>query len=201
MGTARTMRSAKRTTSSVDTARAPAASTSTISAMRSPGPDPDIATSYPAATAARAMVVPTLPAPTMPRRRSADSPLDTGGSSNRRRQAGGIRLLGRMCEQFPDPRNHLSSVQLDGRHPLLLGYSPSRVRPVEPAEPELPTDARSLGRNRFRRTEIQRTIVDLGLKAFSRGTRPTPLGRRVLEYLRPVRPLNLSGFRVGPGPV
>src|SRR2546427_5839088 len=120
------MRPAYLTTSSVESARAPVASTSTISSMRSAGPDPEIATSYPPATAARAMAVPALPAPTMPRRRSVGSLLDTGCSRVRGRRAlvPSCRLAGRTREQLPDSRDHLPTVQIDGRHLLFVWYSP-----------------------------------------------------------------------------
>jgi hypothetical protein len=67
--------SASRTSRSVVTARAPGARTSTVNAISSADPDPEMATSYPAAIAARAIVVLSLPAPTMPRRRSLGSGL------------------------------------------------------------------------------------------------------------------------------
>src|SRR4030088_817342 len=107
------------TTSSVVRARAPGASTSTISSMRSAGPEPDIATSYPAATAARAKAVPALPAPTIPRRRSVGALLDTGRSRVRAgREVAWCRLLGWLREQLSDSGDHLPSIQLDGRHLL-----------------------------------------------------------------------------------
>src|SRR3979490_1707270 len=131
--------------------------------MRSAGPEPDIATSYPPATAARAIAVPALPAPTMPRRRSVTS-LDTGWSPVRPRRATNAwrQLLGRIGEQFPDSRDHLPSVQLDGRHLLFVWYSPGRVRQIEAAEPEKANDPRNFGRDRFHRPEIQRSFVNLG---------------------------------------
>src|ERR1700674_4527458 len=135
MGIARTMRSEKRTTSSVEASRAPGASTSTIRAIRSAAPDPDMATSHPPAVAARAIVVPTFPAPTIPKRRPAISALNTGRSSRGPRAHAGGGLLNRgFCEKFPHARNHLASVQLDGRHLLFVGYSPRGVSKVESAE-------------------------------------------------------------------
>src|SRR2546430_13251043 len=92
--------------------------------MRSAPPDPDMATWYPAAIAARAMVVPTRPAPTMPRRPSPVSPLDM---DLRRHRFGGItgRNLGyrMMGQQLAHPRNYLPPVKLDPRHPLLERHS------------------------------------------------------------------------------
>src|SRR4030081_3831455 len=97
--------------------------------MRSAGPEPDMATSYPPATAARAIAVPALPAPTMPRRPSVASPLNTGGSRAPARRVFFARpkRLGRIREQVPDSRDHLPSVQLDGRHLLFVGYSTGRI--------------------------------------------------------------------------
>src|SRR6202022_904424 len=148
-GIARTMRPAYRATSSVVSGGAPGASTRTISSLRSADPDPEIATSYPPATAARAIAVPALPAPTIPRRRSVGSLLDTGCSRVRRRRAlvAWRWLIGRFREQFPDSRDHLPSVQLDGRHLLFVWDSPGRVGQVEPAEPEKADDPSDLGRH------------------------------------------------------
>src|ERR1700737_5014267 len=201
IGIARTMRPACLTTSSVESARAPGASTSTISSIRSAAPDPEIATSYPPATAARAIAVPALPAPTMPRRRSVGSLLDTGCSRVRRRRAlvAWRWLIGRFREQFPDSRDHLPSVQLDGRHLLFVWDSPGRVGQVEPAEPEKANDPRNFGRDRFHRPEIQRSFVDLCLESIHRRPRPPALGRSLLEDVSPMWPLNVRGFLVGSG--
>src|SRR3981189_1670889 len=119
--------------------------------MRSAGPEPEIATSYPAATAARAKAVPALPAPTIPRRRSVGALLDTGGSRVRARRDlfAWSQLLGWLREQLSDSRDHLPSVQVDGRHLLLMWYSPGRVGQIEPAEPEKANDPRNFGRDRF----------------------------------------------------
>src|SRR6266851_2434476 len=199
MGIARTMRPAYLTTSSVESARAPGASTSTISSMRSAGPDPDIATSNPPATAARAIALPALPAPTMPRRRSVASLLNTGCVRGRRDLVVRCRLLRRIREQLPDSRDHLPSVQLDGRHLLFVWYPPGRVGQVEPAEPEDANDPRNFGRDGFHRSEIQRSFVDLGLESIHRRPRPPALGRGLLEDMSPMWPLDVRGFLVGPG--
>src|SRR2546426_1600556 len=201
IGIASTMRPAYLTTSSVESARAPGASTSTISSMRSANPDPEIATSYPPATAARAIAVPALPAPTIPRRRSVGSLLDTGRSPVRARQAGvaWCRLLGRIREQLPDSRDHLPSVQFDGRHLLFVRYSPRRVGQIEPAQPEQANDPRNFGRDRFHRPEIHRSFVDLGLESIHRRPRPPALSRGLLEDMSPMWPLNVRGFLVGSG--
>src|SRR5437660_10618101 len=169
--------------------------------MRSEGPEPDIATSYPAATAARAKAAPALPAPTLPRRRSVASPLNPRRSRVRARRAlvAWCRLLGRIREQLPDSRDHLPSVQLDGRHLLFVWDSPGRVGQVEPAEPEKANNRRNLGRDRFHRPEIQRSFVDLGLESIHRRSRPSTLSGGVLEDMSPVRPLTVRGFLVGPG--
>src|SRR6267378_6502062 len=139
MGTASTIRSACWTTSSVEAARAPGARTSTISAMRSAGPDPEMTTLYPAAIAARAIVVPTLPAPTMPRRRSPVSLLDMGLNSHSRGDMARWNWRNRMIgEQLAHPRNHLAPVELDRRQPLLVRHPPGGVGQVESTEPEQP---------------------------------------------------------------
>src|SRR5713101_4749480 len=196
IGIARTMRPAHLTTASVESARAPGASTSTISSMRSAAPDPDIATSYPPATAARAMAVPALPAPTMPSRRSVTSLLATGRSRVRGRRAlvACCQLIGRIREQFPDSRDHLPSVQLDGRHLLFVWHSPGRISQVEPAEPEEANDPRNLARDGFHGSEIKRSFLDLGLESIHRRPRPSALGRSLLEDMSPMRPLNVRGF-------
>src|SRR5467141_1579203 len=201
IGIARTIRPAYLTTTSVESARAPGASTSTISSMRSADPDPEIATSYPPATAARAIAVPALPAPTMPRRPSVGSLLDIGRSPIRARQArvAWCRLLGRIREQLPHSRDHLPSVQLDGRHLLFVRYSPRRVGQVEPAEPKKANDPRNFGRAGFHRSEIQRSFLDLGLESIHRRPGPPALGRSLLEDMSPMRPLNVRGFLVGSG--
>src|ERR1700674_302026 len=201
IGIARTMRPAYLTTSSVERARAPGASTSTISSMRSADPDPEIATSYPPATAARAIAVPALPAPTMPRRRSVGSLLDTGRSPVRAREApvAWSRHLVRIREQLPDSRDHLPSVQFDGPHLLFVRNSPGGVGQIEPAQPEKADDPSDLGRNGFHRPEVQRSLVDLGLEPIHRRPRPPALGRGSLEDMSPVRPLNVRRFLVGSG--
>src|SRR5216683_1930240 len=167
--------------------------------MRSAGPDPDIATSYPPATAARAKAVPALPAPTIPRRRSVDSLLDTGCVRGRRDLVVRCRLLRRIREQLPDARDHLPSVQLDGRHLMFVWYSPRRIGQVEAAEPEEANDPCNFGRDGFHRSEIQRSFVDLGLESIHRRSRPSALGRSLLEDMSPMRPLNVRGFLVGSG--
>src|ERR1022692_624929 len=200
MGTARTMMPAEPTTSSVVTGRAPGASTSTISAMRSGGPEPEMAMSYPALIAARATVVPIFPAPTMPRRRSVGLLLDIRGSViRRRRRTRGCRLGGWLREQLSDAWNHLAPIELDRRHSLLVRHSPSGIRPVESAEPELPNHRGNLGRHGFRRSEIQRSVCDLGLESLHRRARPSSFGGCALKHLRPVRPLNRDSFFVRPG--
>src|SRR3984893_6717591 len=199
MGTARTMRSAKPTTSSVETARAPGASTSTISAMRSAAPDPEIATSYPAAIAARAIVVPTLPAPTIPRRRSPVSPLDTGLSRHPRgdgaRWNGGNGMIG---EQFAHPRDQLAPGELDCRQPLFVRHSSSGVRQVKSTEPEQPHHRGNLGGDRFWRSDIQRSACSFGLESGHRRACPSALARRLLERLLPVGVLNIDGLLICP---
>src|SRR5690348_11474077 len=105
--------------------------------MRSAAPDPEMATSYPDAIAARAIVVPTLPAPTMPRRRAAVSVLDTGLSRHRRGEVAGGNLGNQMIgEQLAYPRNHLASVEFDRRQPLFMRHAPSGISEVEPTKPE-----------------------------------------------------------------
>src|SRR5258708_5667522 len=90
--------------------------------MRSAGPDPDRATSYPAAIAIWAIVVPNLPAPTMPRRKSPPPMLGTGACGVvRRRALGRQHRLNRLApcgQQLADPRNHLAAIQLDRRCPV-----------------------------------------------------------------------------------
>src|SRR6266852_8333016 len=199
IGIARTMRPAYPTTSSVESARALGASTSTISSMRSAGPDPDIATSYPPATAARAIAVPALPAPTMPRRRSVASLLNTGCIRGRRDLVVRCQLAGRIREQLPDSRDHLPSVQLDVRHLLFVWYPPSRVGQVEPAESEKANDPRNFRRDRFHRPEVQRSFVDLGLESIHRRPRPPALGCGLLKDMSPMWPLNVRGLLVGSG--
>src|SRR5713226_9170876 len=193
------MRSACLTTSSVVRARAPGASTSTIRSMRSADPDPEIATSYPPATAARAIAVPALPAPTMPRRRSVASLLNTGCIRGRRDLVVRCQLAGRIREQLPDSRDHLPSVQLDGRHLLFVWYSPGRIGQVEPGEPEEANDPRNFGRDGFHPSEIERSFVDLGLESIHRRPRPPALGRSLLEDMSPMWRLNVRGFLVGSG--
>src|SRR5580704_7407814 len=193
MGTAKMMSSACRATSAVVTACAPGASTSTISSMRSGAPEPDTATSYPPAVAARAIAVPIFPAPTMPKRLWAASCPDTGRSSARGHKArdGRGQLNRRICEELPHPWNHLASVQLDGRQFLLVRNAPGRIGQVESTEPEQSDDPRDLVRDRLRRPEIQGSLLDLTLEPLHRRTGPSPLGGGVLEHVRPMRILDV----------
>src|SRR5207302_520286 len=141
-----------------------------------------------------AIAVPIFPAPTTPRRRSPASLLDMGCPGVRGRGALVHRrwLNVRVREQFPDSWNHLTPVQLDGRHLLFVRYSPCGVRQVESTEPEQPDNPGDLGRDRFHRTEIKRSFVDLGLESLLCRPRPSALGRRVLEDMSPVRPLSIE---------
>src|SRR5260370_37110779 len=114
--------------------------------MRSAVPDPDMATSSPAAIAARAIVVPTLPAPTMPRRRSPVSPLNMGSSVlPRRALIGRNRLNRRTLKQLPHARNHLTPVELERRQPLFVVPSSGGVGQSEPTEHDQPNAGRRHG--------------------------------------------------------
>jgi hypothetical protein len=97
----------------------------------------------------------------MARPSAASPPKDTGSSGLRFRHTSTSRsrLSGRICKQLPNPGNHLTSVELDGRQLLFVGYSPRGAGKIESAEPEPPDDRRHLGGNRFRRPEIQRSAA------------------------------------------
>src|ERR1700730_12950561 len=96
--------------------------------MRSAVADPDMATSYPAAIAARAIVVPTLPAPTMPTRRSPVTALDTGLSRLPGRGLYGWNGGNRLTSQQRRLRlNPFESVELVRRQPLFVRHSSGGV--------------------------------------------------------------------------
>src|SRR5258708_40194250 len=132
------------------------------------------------------MAVPALPAPMMPRRRSVASVLDTGCVRGRRDLVVRSQLAVRIREELPDARDHLASIQLNGRHLLFVWYSPGRVGQVKPAEPEEANDPRNLGRDGLHRTEVQRSLIDLGLESLHRRPRPPALRRGSLEDMSPV---------------
>src|SRR6202022_2455857 len=131
--------------------------------MRSAVPDPEMATSYPAAIAARAIVVPTRPAPTIPRRRSPVSSLYTGLSRNRRGEVTGRNRGYRMIrQQLAHPRNDLAPVELDRRQPLSVRHSSRGVGQIESTQPEEAHHRRNFGGDGFRRSDIQRSFRSFG---------------------------------------
>src|ERR1700682_4255996 len=99
--------------------------------------------------AARAIVVPSLPAPTMPRRRSTVSLRDMSFGAVRGPLTGRYRPDAGMVEQLPDAGDHLPPVQGDHLHPLLVGHRSSGVGQVEASESEQSNVRRELGRDGF----------------------------------------------------
>src|SRR5438128_4196744 len=167
--------------------------------MRSAVPDPDMATSYPAAIAARAIVVPTRPAPTMPRRRSPLSPLDTGLSRHTGGDVGGWNRGNWMIgQELAHPRNHLAPVELDRRQPLFVRHSPGGVGQVESTEPEQAHHRRYFGRDGFRRSDIERSAGSFGLESGHGRAGPSALERGLLERLLPVWILDINCLLICP---
>src|SRR5476649_1459264 len=95
-GSASTTTSAPAAAAAAVTATAPGASTSTVSAIFAGSPEPATSTRYPAATARRASIVPTLPAPRIPS------------------VSGALRIDGLPLQQLDDARAHLGAKKFDG---------------------------------------------------------------------------------------
>src|SRR6202165_356448 len=101
-------------------------------------------------------------------------------------------------QELAHPRNHLASVELDGRQPLFVRHSSSGVGQVESTEPEQPHHRGYFCCHGFRRSDIERPFGYFALESGHRRPGPSALERGLLERLLPARPLNVDRLLLCP---
>src|SRR5438132_4667362 len=101
-------------------------------------------------------------------------------------------------QELAHPRNHLASVELDGRQPLFVRHSSRGVRQVEATESEQSHHGGYFCSYRFRRSDIERSAGAFGLESGHRRACPSALERGLLERLLPVWILDVNGLLICP---